>query len=166
MDQWELWNSKWKRLINIVYTNKIEQLEKLKRLNKVQKDLIKLDITDINRNTDDRIVIDDNDEVENDISKNIESDVYFPQYIKIFKKRKGSKTRTNVDIYNIRDMNKDNIYEIEEIINNKIGDNKSYAFFVKWKNYDNKNNTWVNENDFNKKDIIHDYFLKKNIIYR
>ena len=63
-------------------------------------------------------------------------------------------------------MNKDNIYEIEEIINNKIGDNKSYAFFVKWKNYDNKNNTWVNENDFNKKDIIHDYFLKKNIIYR
>ena len=98
----------------------MEQLEKLKRLNKVQKDLKKLDITDINRNTDNRMIIDDNDEVENAISKNKESDVDFRQYKNISKKRKKrSKTRTNVDIYNIKNINKeDNVYEIEEIIIN------------------------------------------------
>ena len=66
----------------------MEQLEKLKRLNKVQKDLKKLDITDINRNTDNRMIIDDNDEVENAISKNKESDVDFRQYKNISKKGK------------------------------------------------------------------------------
>lgn len=38
-------------------------------------------------------------------------------------------------------------------------------FLVKWKNYDNKDNTWVKGIDFNEKEIVMDYFQKRNIIY-
>ncbi|KAI7853845.1 hypothetical protein BDC45DRAFT_585988 [Circinella umbellata] len=47
-------------------------------------------------------------------------------------------------MYEIRDLNKeDSIFEVESIINPKIGDDKKYIFYVKWKNFDNKDNTWL-----------------------
>ena len=131
-----------KRLIDIVYTNEIEQLDKLKRLNNLQKDLLKLDINDINKNNNNtEIIVDENNEENENIDKNLENDIDFSQYKNITKKRKR-KSRSTKDIsiiYEIRNLNKeDSIFEVERIINHKIGDDKKYIFYVKWKIFDNK----------------------------
>ncbi|KAI9243211.1 hypothetical protein BDA99DRAFT_449277 [Phascolomyces articulosus] len=66
----------------------------------------------------------------------------------------------------MREVDKDNkFYKIEDIIQHKITDGHKYTFLVKWKGYENKDNSWVKEDDFNEKDIIKDYFCKKHIIY-
>lgn len=149
------------RLIDIVYTNQMEQVKKLKELSKIQKDLLNLSI----ENNQDSMLIDDEDENLNENNKN-ESDVDFPEYKNPTKKRKKkSKNKDQLDIHNIRNVNKDEgIYEIEYIVTHKIID-KQYTFLVKWKNYDNKENSWVKENDFIEKDIIRDYFQKNNILF-
>lgn len=148
------------RLIDIVYTNQMEQVKKLKELSKIQKDLLNLSI----ENNQDSMLIDDEDKNINENDKN-ESDVDFLEYKNPTKKRKKkSKKKEQLDIHNIRNVNKDEgIYEIEYIVTHKIID-KQYSFLVKWKNYDNKENSRVRENDFIEKDIIRDYFQKNNIL--
>ncbi|KAI8091680.1 hypothetical protein BDF21DRAFT_332766 [Thamnidium elegans] len=149
------------RLIDIVYTNQMEQVKKLNELSKIQKDLLNLSI----ENNQDSMIIDDENEILNESDKN-ESDVDFPEYKNPTKKRKKkSKNKDKLDIHNIRNVNKDEgIYEIEYIVTHKIID-KQYTFLVKWKNYDNKENSWVKENDFIERDIIRDYFQKNNILF-
>jgi hypothetical protein len=73
--------------------------------------------------------------------------------------------KKKLDIYKIRDINKsDNIYEVEKIESHKI-ENKQYLFNVKWKKYDDNENTCVKEKDFKQKDIIYEYFKENNILY-
>ncbi|KAI9258721.1 hypothetical protein BDA99DRAFT_440672 [Phascolomyces articulosus] len=154
------------RLIDIVYTNQMEQVNKLKELNKLQDDFLNLDITDnnmiINEDTDDNMENNNND-------KNInENEVDFPEYRNINKKRKKSNKRNSkkINIYDIRNTNNDeNIYEIDKILNHKI-ENKNYIFYIKWVGYDDDSNSWVKESDFKQKEIIIDYFSERNIIYR
>jgi hypothetical protein len=77
------------------------------------------------------------------------------------KKRRKGKSARKINVNLIRDLNKNNqFYEIENIIQHKLMDNNEYTFLVKWKGYESKDNSWVNEKDFNTKDIIKKYFLK------
>jgi hypothetical protein len=135
----------------------MEQIEKLKDLDKIQKEFLNLDISYDNNN-----MLIDEDENDKTINNNIgiESDIDFPEYINQTKKRKkkSKSKKNNLNIYNIRNVNKDeNIYEVEKILNHKI-ENKKYIFYVKWKNYGDIDNSWVKEQDFNQKDIIMEYF--------
>lgn len=151
------------KLIDIVYTNEMEQLQKLKKLNELQNTLLELNIDDNSTmdidNTDDEIVKNTNDN---------NSDIDFPQYNNPIKKRKKKFRKTKeIDIYNIRNINKDDeVYEVEDIVDHKINDNNTYSFMVKWKNYESSENSWVNEDDFNHKDLIKKYFSNKKIIYK
>lgn len=152
------------RLVDIVYTNEMEQSEKLKEMDKLQKDLLNLHVEDINND-----MIIDNEEDNNDNGNEDEenSSVDFPEYENPTKKRKkkSKSMKKKLNIYKIRDINKsDNIYEVEKIESHKI-ENKQYLFHVKWKNYDDNENTWVKEKDFEQKDIIYEYFKEKNILY-
>lgn len=155
------------KLIDIVYTNEMEQLEKLRKLNKIQNDLLNLNICDVT-NINDNMNIDDTDEDEKNDKNNNDSDVDFPQYNNPIKKRKKRfRKNKGIDIYNIRNINKDDdIFEVEDIIDHKINEHNSYVFWVKWKNYDSSENTWVDEVDFREKDIIKKYFKNKKIIYK
>ncbi|KAI9491828.1 hypothetical protein BDB00DRAFT_766343, partial [Zychaea mexicana] len=122
------------RLIDIVYTNQMEQIEKIKDLNKIQMD------------------IDDNNNDHND------TDIDFPEYHNISKERKRRSKNKNKSL---------NIYEyrnVQKIVNHKI-ENKRYMFYVKWKGYQDGDNSWVHESDFKQKQIIIDYFNEKNILY-
>lgn len=144
------------KLIDIVLNNEIKQMEKIKIMTEMQND-----ISDLNIN--DNMIVDDLEVEENNIDNNEEID--FPQYQNINKKkrRKGKSVR-KVNINLIREITKDNqFYEIESIIKHKLNENNDYIFLVKWKGYDNKENSWVNEKDFNTKDIIKNYFCKQNI---
>jgi hypothetical protein len=82
------------------------------------------------------------------------------------KKRKKGKSKRKINLSLIRDINKNNnFYEIENIIQHNLNKEGNYEFLVKWKDYDISENSWVNENDFNEKNIIRDYFNKQKIKY-
>lgn len=152
------------RLIDIVYTNQMEQMEKLKEINKLQNDFINLDIDVENNNM---IIDDEENEVNNENNNDNESEIDFPEYKNFSKKRKkkSKNKKSRLNIYDIRNVNEDeNIYEIEKILDHKI-ENKNYLFYVKWVGYTEKDNSWIKENDFNQKEIIFEYFEKKQIIY-
>ena len=62
-----------------------------------------------------------------------------------------------MDIRKIRsNSNSEQSYEIESIVNHKY-QNESYIFLIKWKGYDNTQNTWVSIDDFNEKDTLTKY---------
>ena len=73
----------------------------------------------------------------------------------VTKKRKKTKGKEKV--------NKENIYEVEKIIDHMIDDKGKFIFYVKWVDYDDDNNTWIKENNFNTKDIITEYKTLKNL---
>jgi hypothetical protein len=136
----------------------------------LQTELINLDIIDDENSN--CMIIDNNEDnvsdenIENDNGN--ESEIDFPEYKSISKKRKRrSKNKaTNLNIYDIRNVNHDeNIFEIEEILDHKI-ETKKYMFYVKWKGYSEKENSWVKEVDFKQKEIIIDYFKDKKILYK
>ncbi|KAI9245570.1 hypothetical protein BDA99DRAFT_447811, partial [Phascolomyces articulosus] len=54
-------------------------------------------------------------------------------------------------------------YEIEKIVEHKI-DNGEYKFLIKWKNYEENDNTWIDISSFNEKDILKDYLNSKSIL--
>lgn len=147
------------KLIDIVLNNQIKQMEKIKIMTELQNDFSDL-------NTDDNMIIDDEETNEN-ISINNNEDIDFPEYNNINKKkRKKGKSKRKINLNLIRDINKNNIfYEIENIIEHNLNKDGNYEFLVKWKDYDISENSWVNENDFNEKNIIKDYFNKQKIKY-
>lgn len=51
--------------------------------------------------------------------------------------------------------------EVEKILNHKLEMGVT-KFLVKWRGSKNSENSWVNENDFNTKEIIQKYFNKTN----
>ena len=57
------------------------------------------------------------------------------------------------------------VYEIENIIKHKVENNK-YIFLVKWQGYESKDDSWVKEKDFTKRDTIKDYFCKNTFVYK
>jgi len=152
------------KLIDIVLNNEIKQMEKIKYMSEIQ---IKFDDLDINSN---EMIIDNEnlDYSENIVDDNINNneieEIDFPEYKNINKKkRKKGKSARKVNINLIRDVNKNNnFYEIENILEHKLNDN-AYIFLVKWKDYDESQNSWVSENDFNEKDLIKNYLKKNNI---
>lgn len=149
------------KLVDIVLNNEIKQLEKIKIMTELQKEFNDLDLMD-----EDNMILDDTIDDNLDVV-DIEEEIDFPQYKDINKKkRKKGKSARKVNINLIRDLNKNNnFYEIETILEHKLDTNNEYMFFVKWKDYDSKDNLWVNETDFNSKDLIKEYFLSKNIKY-
>ncbi|KAG2223231.1 hypothetical protein INT45_006112 [Circinella minor] len=94
--------------------------------------------------------------INNNNNTNEIEEVDFPEYRNINKKkRKKGKSARKININLIRDLNKNNnFYEIENIVQHKLNEDNDYVFSVKWKNYDESQNSWVNEKDFNEKDII------------
>jgi hypothetical protein len=166
-DHHKLWISehfefpKENKLIDIVLSNEIKQLYKIKIMTEMQKKFEDIDI-DINED----MIIDDENE-ENNEKVAIEEDVDFPEYKNMNKKkRRKGKSARKININLIRDLNKNSqFYEIENIIQHKLIENNEYTFLVKWKGYDSKDNSWVNEKDLNAKELIKKYFLKLNIKY-
>ena len=63
------------------------------------------------------------------------------------------------------EVDKEKSYEIEKILNHKDED-KSRQYLVQWKGYDNKDNSWISENNFNSNKIINKYlkFLKETTV--
>jgi hypothetical protein len=75
---------------------------------------------------------------------------------------------SNSDVYmsnDTNDINNDNNkqneddshYEIEKIIAHK-GKGKAIKYLVKWKNYNNKHNTWIALKDLKAGEFIEDYW--------
>jgi hypothetical protein len=62
----------------------------------------------------------------------------------------------NEPVYTNNNIN-DKTYEIQYIIKHRIDNNGNKEYFVKWKNYNKKYNTWVKEKDFIEKDILIEY---------
>lgn len=127
------------KLVDIVYINEMQQLEKIKEMEKLQKDIMNININD-NMILDENII--DDLDIENN---NNTSDDDFP------------------DI-KVKDINKiDEVYEIEKIIKHKIED-RNYKFLVKWKGYDDIDNSWISISAFNEKDMLREYINSKNIL--
>lgn len=51
----------------------------------------------------------------------------------------------------------ENSYEVQYIIKHRIDENSNKEYFVKWKKYGKKYNSWVKELDFNETDLINNY---------
>jgi hypothetical protein len=49
-------------------------------------------------------------------------------------------------------------YEVAYIIEHKINLNGSKEYFIKWKGYNKRSNSWVKEIDFSSRDIIDQYW--------
>lgn len=53
-------------------------------------------------------------------------------------------------------LKKDEFYEVEEILQDKI-ENEKIIFLVKWKDWPHSSNSWVTENDMSSSDMIREY---------
>lgn len=58
--------------------------------------------------------------------------------------------------------NAGNIYEVETLLKHRTI-NKKRSFFVRWKNYSSKHDSWVNESDLQCEKILNDYLKSKGI---
>jgi hypothetical protein len=153
------------KLIDVVLNNEIKQMEKIKIMTKLQNNLSDLTLDDDNMVIDN---VDDNnqEEIDDNLAKS-DDNIDFPEYKNINKKkRKKGKSARKININLIREINKNNnFYEIETILDHKLNKDGDYEFFVKWKDYDNTDNSWVNEKDFKEKQLLRNYFKEKNIKY-
>jgi len=52
-------------------------------------------------------------------------------------------------------------FEVEKILDHKEEPDGSFKFLVKWKNYDDSENSWVKDSDFNSKKLINKYWDEK-----
>ncbi|KAI8969395.1 hypothetical protein BDB01DRAFT_707446, partial [Pilobolus umbonatus] len=50
-----------------------------------------------------------------------------------------------------------NIYEVQNIIKHR-GDGDTLEYWVKWRGYNKKRNTWVKHTDFHTNEIINTYW--------
>jgi len=69
------------------------------------------------------------------------------------------------NITKLRNNQKNTSYEIEKIVDHKI-ENNNYIFLIKWKNYDESENTWINIDSFNEKQLLKEYLNEKKIIFK
>lgn len=71
-----------------------------------------------------------------------------------------------INIGNIDNMDKDinmiddnnDHYEVSYIIKHRKNSDNGFDYYVKWKGYDKKHNSWVNETDFDSKKLINIYW--------
>lgn len=144
-----------KKLIDIVFSNEMETMNKIAEIEALQNKIF-----DININSDDN-----NDIAMPDLN---DSDEDFPNLNKNNSKKrkyyKNKKAKHVNDISKLRDTtNKDNTYEIEKIVSHKI-ENKIYKFFIKWQGYDETENSWINLDSFDEKDLLIEYLEEKQIL--
>lgn len=66
------------------------------------------------------------------------------------------------NIEEISDMEADEIYDVERILNHRKYKNRT-KYLVKWRNYDETQNSWVWFDDFQDKDIIRAYHNSLNL---
>lgn len=156
---WEIDNFEFpseERLINIVYNNEMELMEKI--MTELQKNVMNVDIND-------KTLLDDDGQLVNNNEYSSEDD--FPDYKMSSNKRKRKTNRNRItDINEIRDINKlDDIYETQNIIKHKVG-NDTYYFLVKWKGYDDKNSSWTPITSFSEKDLLKESLNEKQILYK
>jgi len=52
-------------------------------------------------------------------------------------------------------------FEVEKILDHKEEPNGSYKYLVKWKNYDDSENSWVKDTDFDSKKLINKYWEER-----
>lgn len=120
----------------------------------------------MNFNISDNMILDENiiDNLDIENNNNI-SDDDFPDIKGKTMKRKRIINKSKVkDINKVRDINKiDEVYEIEKIIKHKIED-RNYKFLVKWKGYDDVDNSWISISAFNEKDMLREYINSKDIL--
>lgn len=64
----------------------------------------------------------------------------------------------NVDNDICMDQDTNDHFEVSYIVKHKENIDGSIEYFVKWRKYDKKYNSWVNEIDFNSKDLIDAYW--------
>ncbi|KAL4206050.1 hypothetical protein AB4K20DRAFT_1811923 [Rhizopus microsporus] len=140
------------KLIDIVITNEEVNKEKLNNMIKLQDNFIKVNLNNnINITSD----YDDDIDIENNTNQ-VSSEDDVPKFNE---KKKKRKRKNKSKAKNIK------TYEVEKILNHKIEDNK-YIFLVKWKYYDNDNNSWIPYTNFEQKDIINKYLEQHNINYK
>lgn len=72
------------------------------------------------------------------------------------KKLNDKTTNIDNDINMEQDCN--NNYEVSYIVKHKKDEDRNIEYFVKWKKYDKKHNSWVKECDFNSQDLINMYW--------
>lgn len=138
----------------------MEQLEKIKEIEKLQKNVMELAISD-NMIIDENIRSNTNENEDNQSSDNDG----FPNIKGSTKKRKRISAKNKAkDINKIRDTNNlDDVYEIEKIIDHKVED-KNYKFYIKWKGYSNDYNSLISISAFNEKDMLKEYLTNKSIL--
>jgi hypothetical protein len=77
----------------------------------------------------------------------------------------GETVKFSVPRHKIKKMEKlDNnseSYEVEKILDHKEEPDGSFKFLVKWKNFDESENSWVKDSDFNSKKLINKYWEEK-----
>jgi len=57
------------------------------------------------------------------------------------------------------ETSQDDLYEVEHIIQHRVKNGKA-EYFVKWRNYDDSENSWVNEDQFSSPVVIEEYWTK------
>lgn len=91
----------------------MEQMEKIKIITELQKNVMTLNIND-------KMVLDDDGQLINNNEYSSEDD--FPEYQKSINKRKRKTSKNKItDINEVRDMNKlDDVYEIQKVIKHNV----------------------------------------------
>ena len=64
------------------------------------------------------------------------------------------------------DVPQDNIFEAERIVNHKMNEKGEVIYNIKWKNFGNKHNSWVEENDIQDNTLIRKYEEKQKLKIR
>ncbi|GES98446.1 chromodomain protein 2 [Rhizophagus clarus] len=67
----------------------------------------------------------------------------------------------------IKDFSDSIYFEVEAIIDHKTNSNGGIEYLLKWKDFDDEENSWINEEDTNAPSLIRNYWInKKNIVKR
>lgn len=55
-------------------------------------------------------------------------------------------------------------YDVEMILDHRNATRRKLKFLIKWKGYDESQNTWVNRDDLNCPNILQNYLKSKNLV--
>lgn len=80
------------------------------------------------------------------------------------KRLKNSYPVSRLKLTNISQNGSSNIFEVEKILDHKIM-NGRISYFVKWKGYEDDENTWEPEEHFNQTECIEDYWNSSNRVF-
>lgn len=144
------------KLIDIVISNSMEQSKRKDEMLELQKSFLEFSI-------DNNMIIDEFSDDSNNDNNKLSSDEDVPKFNEKKRKRKKKGKQKVISIDKIRNISKNNSYEVEKIVNH-VFENNNYKFLIKWKDYSDVDNTWITLEQFNEKDMLNKYMKEHNLV--